>query len=121
MSDEVLLKLLVIKTHDMPTVRRFYAALGLEFVEERHGAGPLHYAAKIGEMVLEIYPLADGKAADDSLRLGFAVANLEERLTGLADAGGKVLKPLKETPWGPMALVADPDGRRVELYRHVDG
>ena len=117
MNAGVLLKLIVLKTHDVEGLRRFYQTLGIEFVEEQHGAGPLHYAGTVGETVMEVYPLANGKVVDDSLRLGFAIENLDERLARIDEAGGQLLRPLKETAWGKMALAANPDGRRVELYR----
>jgi hypothetical protein len=48
---------LVIKTKDIERVKKFLAAFGLDFVEEQHDDGPLHYSttALCGK-VLEIYP-----------------------------------------------------------------
>src|SRR5262249_55832028 len=64
MSD-VTLNLLVLKTQQLDRLKEFYSALGLSFAEEKHGDVPLHLAARVGEVVLELYPLpADAGPAD---------------------------------------------------------
>jgi hypothetical protein len=50
------LSLLVLRSSRLEAMRTFYEALGLTFVEEKHGAGPVHYSAQLGSTVLEIYP-----------------------------------------------------------------
>ncbi|MDF1663390.1 MAG: hypothetical protein P1V97_16580, partial [Planctomycetota bacterium] len=62
------LSLLVLKTKQMLELKEFYERLGLQFVEEKHGRGPLHFAATLGSLVLEIYPLSDEESTDVSLR-----------------------------------------------------
>ena len=54
--------LLVLRAADLAASRRFYEALGLEFVVERHGKGPEHLAASLGEFVFELYP--DGHSVE---------------------------------------------------------
>lgn len=115
MPDSPRLVLLVLKTGDVPRLRKFYACLGVEFIEERHGSGPLHYAGQLGDLVLEIYPLADGAAADRSTRFGFDLSDLDATLHRLAEAGTTIRTPPTGTPWGRRAVVIDPDGRSVEL------
>lgn len=115
---DVLLKLIVLKTDDVDRVCRFYQALGLIFTEERHGKGPLHHAAALdGGATLEVYPLAADRVVDNSTRLGFAVPDLDAVVPAAERLGARVIKPAHQTPWGTMALVEDPDGRTVELYR----
>ena len=110
--------LLVLKTRQVDRLRTFYTALGLTLVEERHGRGPLHYAGRVGEMVIELYPLPDGAGeVDTTTRLGFAVVNLNEVVHALEAIGAPVVTPPQETPWGDRAVVRDPDGRAVELYQ----
>jgi hypothetical protein len=41
---------LVIKTSDIDSLKEFYTLLGLQFVQEKHGAGPLHYSTMINGM-----------------------------------------------------------------------
>lgn len=109
------LALLVLKTADIPRLQAFYASLGIEFAEERHGTGPLHYAGKLGDLILEIYPLPEGASADHSTRLGFRLSDLDATLKVLVSSGVPIRTPPTVTPWGRRAVVLDPDGRSVEL------
>jgi len=114
---DISLRLLVLKTHDVSGAVGFYQSLGFTFTEERHGKGPLHHSAPLGDGIIEIYPLSDDQTVDSSTRLGFAIADLDSVVGSAESLGGRVIKPGRDTPWGYMALVADPDGRTVELYR----
>ena len=58
------LSLLVLKTHQVEILRRFYAALGITFQQEKHDEGPIHFAGQLGETVFEIYPLAPDRESD---------------------------------------------------------
>ena len=111
------LKLLVLKTHDVESVCRFYQSLGLAFQEERHGSGPVHFSAPLGDAIMEIYPLPSDQAVDTSTRLGFAIPDPDAVVSNVDSVGGRIIKAGRETPWGYMAMVGDPDGRTVELYR----
>lgn len=112
MSD-IKLNLLVLKTHHLDRLKEFYSALGVSFVEERHGDGPLHLAARVGEVVIELYPLQNGEA-DSTTRLGFAVPDLDAVLERL---GAAVVSGPAMTAWGRRAVVKDPDGRKVEVVQ----
>lgn len=115
---ETHLSLLVLKTKQIPQLVAFYQALGIAFVEEKHGKGPVHFAAAMGEFVFEIYPLAVNQPDSvDSTRLGFRVANLEFVLSQLQERAVPILSPMRTTAWGLNAIVSDPDGRPVELYQ----
>ncbi len=111
------LSLLVLKTRQVEKMRAFYGALGIDLAEEQHEKGPLHFAGRIGDVVLELYPLPDdGMSADSSTRLGFTVMQLAVALERLQALG--ILSPGKPqaTEWGNRVVVRDPDGRAVELY-----
>lgn len=112
----VRLNLIVLYSPDIERLRAFYTVLGLEFEREQHGRGPEHYAADVAGTVLEIYPLLGQEAGDvGALRLGFDVAWIDALLEPLVDAGGQVVAPPDETQRGIVAVVRDPDGRKVEL------
>ena len=100
---------------DIERTLAFYALLGLTFEREQHGRGPMHYAAPLGDMVLEIYPLAAGAIASGPLRLGFDVKQIEPLAEALIDAGGRVMSELQDLPLGRVIVVSDPDGRKMEL------
>jgi predicted enzyme related to lactoylglutathione lyase len=113
---DVSLTLLVLKTRQVEQLRRFYQMLGIELTEEKHGKGPIHYAGRLGDMVIEVYPLPDdGSPVDSSTRLGFAVEDLAEVIRALEGVGTRIITPARDTAWGRQAIVCDPDGRGVEL------
>lgn len=92
--------LLVIYTQQLGACRAFYAGLGLRLVEEQHGSGPIHYAAELPGLVLELYPAASADRATGRLRLGLTVA--PEILDRLGVTGGR-------------GVIHDPDGRAVDV------
>lgn len=47
---------LVVKTPYVKEAVEFFNKLGLEFVQEQHGDGPIHYACERNDVVFEIYP-----------------------------------------------------------------
>jgi predicted enzyme related to lactoylglutathione lyase len=110
------LHLLVLKTRHLDRLRAFYVALGIAFAEEKHGDGPTHHAGRVGEALLELYPLPENAGpADDTTRLGFAISDVDAVMGSLEAAGGSVISRPRRTEWGYRAVVRDPDGRAVEL------
>lgn len=78
--------------------------------------GPFHYAAEQNGFVFEIYPLTKSmEKADNSLRLGFDIPDLENKMLALEKSNWKIISKPKETEWGLVALLQDLDGRKVEL------
>ena len=92
------LKLLVLRTPQLDRLRRFYHVLGIDFAEERHGSGPLHFAGRVGNAVLELYPLSsEGETVDRSLRLGFSVTDLSAMILSLEADGATIVSSPKPT------------------------
>jgi lactoylglutathione lyase len=114
------LSLLVIRATDVPASLAFYQTLGLEFVQEQHGAGPVRYSCNLNGTVIEIYP-ANAPLVENSLALGFEVPSLTPILDAVRSAGFIVVFEPRKTEWGNRAVVQDPDGRRVELVERLDG
>ena len=113
------ISLLVLRTAQMDKSLAFYRALGLIFVEEKHGSGPVHYSTQIGSIVMEIYP---GEAAapinskgGGATMIGLRVDSVDSVLAGIQTLGAQVLTAPSDSPWGRRAVVLDPDGRAVEL------
>lgn len=104
------LNLLVLRTNKLEDLKLFYSAFGAAFVSERHGSGPDHYTARLGDLVFELYPTPDGIAPDPGLRIGLSVDDLHGTLRSI----GQAVTP-RQTQWGLRAVVRDPDGRAVEL------
>ena len=112
------LSLLVLECNDIDAAKEFYELLGLSFVSERHGSGPLHYSVTLGSMVLEIYPRKAG-AMSAPLRIGFRVTALDAAIERLRSAGARVTREPHDSAWGRRAVVSDPDSNRVELTEHA--
>ncbi|WP_037604108.1 VOC family protein [Streptacidiphilus rugosus] len=92
--------LLVLYSPRLADCLQFYQHLGLAFTAERHGQGPVHYAAVFPDgMVFELYPARQGRETS-ALRLGLAID------------GATATPPL--TPGGH--ILSDPDGRTVEIH-----
>lgn len=107
--------LIVLRASDLDRANAFYKALGLDFVRHSHGSGPEHLASEGKDRVFEIYPLVEGALPTTSARIGFSVPSVDATYSALLAVGGKSVSPPGESPWGRRAVVADPDGHRVEL------
>src|SRR6185295_4758529 len=108
-----LLNLIVLRTHRLEEMKKFYTTLGIKFVEERHGKGPVHYAGGIGAAVLELYPLPKGAPEPDkSVRLGFVVTNLGDIANQMGSAGMRIGPSERHSP---VMVLKDPDDRVIEL------
>jgi predicted enzyme related to lactoylglutathione lyase len=93
----------------------FYTRLGLQFSQHRHGSGPEHFAAELPGGVFELYPLSPDGPSTLGTRIGFRVPSVDAAITALSDYPGAVVTPARDSEWGRRAVVADPDGHRVEL------
>lgn len=112
----IALNLVVLRSADIACAEAFYSCLGLQFSRHRHGSGPEHLAAELaGGGVFEIYPLASDGASTAGARIGFRVPSVNAALAALSDCPAAVVTPAKDSEWGRRAVVADPDGHRVEL------
>src|SRR6266700_1662965 len=111
-----MLSLLVIRSQNIDKLAKFYAALGLHFTKHRHGQGPVHLSADLGETVFEIYPSVSAEDTTASTRLGFSVPSLSDVLTDLRGMDAPVLVEPGDSPYGRRAVVKDFDGHKVELY-----
>jgi len=96
--------------------RAFYERLGLRFVDEKHGYGPAHYSARVGALVLELYPSSAGPTS--AVRLGFNVTDVATACAAVTDVGGRVIRHDRGT--APTALIEDPDGNKIELAQQVE-
>ena len=95
--------------------------LGMSFQEEQHGSGPVHWAADLDGIVLEVYPAKSADEGDAATRLGFNVDDVQSVVDSLREHGLEILRDLKQTQWGLRAVVKDPDGRSVELIQQTSG
>lgn len=110
------LSLLVLKTSQLDRLKAFYECIGCLFVKEKHGKGPVHYAAEMEGCLLELYPIPVGKDSEaPTIRVGFRVERLDEVITLFQEQALPIDQAPVASPWGYRAVVIDPDGRKVEL------
>eukprot|EP01060_Flectonema_neradi_P013031 TRINITY_DN19813_c0_g1_i2.p1 TRINITY_DN19813_c0_g1~~TRINITY_DN19813_c0_g1_i2.p1 ORF type:complete len:108 (+),score=9.01 TRINITY_DN19813_c0_g1_i2:55-378(+) len=100
------LNLLVVYCSDLKTSLEYYRSLGLHFVEEQHGKGPIHWSTDLDGCIFELYPKrkADAEKFFPPLRFGLALKEknikFEIPKSGDADAPN---------------IVRDPDGNYIHL------
>ncbi|CAA6818575.1 MAG: Unknown protein [uncultured Sulfurovum sp.] len=106
------LNLLVLRCKNIKTSKAFYEKLGLTFVQEQHGKGPVHYSTLMEELVMELYPLTKGSEIDN-IRLGFLmeIENIFEYL----ERETIVVCSQYQYEDKNVFVVEDPDGRKIEL------
>lgn len=113
------LVLIVIKSADIENLKDFYEEIGLVFQAEQHGKGPVHYSSVLNGIVFEIYPLYQDETPSLN-RLGFEVQALDELVEKLKSDGVKIISSPKNKMWGYMAIIEDPEGRKVELHQRPE-
>ncbi len=116
-DNPISLNLVVLRSTDLERAQSFYECLGLQFTRHRHGSGPEHLSAELGGCVFELYPQATGGASTLGTRIGFSVPSLETVIAALSDSSAALISPPQDSPWGRRAVVADPDGHRIELVQ----
>jgi len=109
------LNLIAIRSSHPELSVQFYELLGLTFEKECHGKGPEHYSSQNGSYVFEIYPSGVTQQAENVVRIGFCIENLNELSNTLKQSGVVFLAPPKDSPWGRRMVVLDPDKNRVEI------
>jgi predicted enzyme related to lactoylglutathione lyase len=109
------LNLVVLRSFDIDRAMAFYSRLGLHFTKHRHGTGPEHFTAELSGGAFEIYPQSADGPSTLGTRIGFNVSSVDETIKALGDYPGSVISAPKDSEWGRRAVVADPDGHRIEL------
>jgi catechol 2,3-dioxygenase-like lactoylglutathione lyase family enzyme len=106
----------------------FYRAIGIPLEDEDHGDGALHAAADVDGVHLAVLPgtgsdMAPTFRAAGASFAGFWVHSLDATVAALAALGTPVLVDHQMREWGCRTVVADPDGRPVEINQedHCDG
>ena len=112
----VTMKNVVIFVTDLAKAKAFYVdLLGLPLAGQ-------------SEMLMEFFPGAQttmgvALALQDEARklvgrhtgITLTVEKIEELCKALSAGGARIVEPLESSPWGKMAVVADPDGNQLAL------
>lgn len=115
--NNIALNLVVLRSRDIARAADFYSGLGLRFTLHQHGSGPEHFSAELPGGVFELYPLSTDGASTAGTRIGFQVPSVDAAIAALNKYPDAVVTPAKDSEWGRRAVVADPDGHRVELIQ----
>jgi len=111
------LNLVVLRCADIDQAMAFYSKLGLNFRKHQHGTGPEHYSAEMAGAVFELYPQSGDGPSTLGTRVGFCVSSVDDVIQALSDYPTAIISQPKDSEWGRRAIVADPDGHRLELLQ----
>ncbi|MDB5348343.1 MAG: hypothetical protein JWP89_6720 [Schlesneria sp.] len=117
MTEQPTLSLVVIRVSDITRSAEAYSILGITFQQEQHGNGPVHYSSSVGETIFELYPATE-RSPVTSCRFGFAVACMDDVIAKWRERGREIVAEPIDSPWGLRAVIADPDGHKIELTQH---
>jgi lactoylglutathione lyase len=111
---------IVIFTERLEQSVAFYRSLGVPLEDEDHGDGFVHAAGEMGSVHVAVLSAAApgggaGWRAAGSTFVGLWVPSLAEAMAALETIGAQVLRGHQECEWGCRFVVADPDGRAVEV------
>jgi lactoylglutathione lyase len=111
---------IVVFTEHLEQTVTFYRALGFPLDDEDHGDGFVHAAGEMGDVHVAVFPAAApgstaGWRTAGSTFVGLWVPSLEAATSALEPLGATVLQDHQDREWGCRIVVADPDGRAVEL------
>jgi predicted enzyme related to lactoylglutathione lyase len=113
----------ILCTQDIERLSSFYAELF--GAEEEMGVpgkkGPFFVTLRLGGAGLGLVDYKRGaKAAPGRVTVAVFVKNVDDLLPRVEPAGGKVLGPANDMPWGHrVAHITDPDGNRVNLTQQL--
>jgi predicted enzyme related to lactoylglutathione lyase len=109
----------ILSTADVERLRSFYVELfGAEEEMRVPGrTGPFFVTLRLGDAGLGLVDNKRGaKAAPGRVSVAVFVKNVDDLLPRVEPAGGNVLGPANDMPWGHrVAHITDPDGNPVNL------
>lgn len=104
----------------IPPFTKYSTSAGASILTIVSKAGPEHFASETDTPTFEIYPLTNEATATTGVRIGFAVESVDQVFEHLLSVGGQAVSAPKNSPWGRRAVIADPDGHRVELTSAIE-
>ncbi len=110
------MKNIVVFVRDFPAARRFYReGLGLAAGQETETMMEFFPGQETSLGVALALHEAAQKLVGRHTGITLSVKGLEELCVQLTEKGARFTEPLERTPWGKMAVVADPDGNEFAL------
>lgn len=113
----------ILCTNDIERLSSFYAKLfgAEEYMRVPGGKGPFFVGLRFGDARLALVVYKPGaETAPGRITVAVFVENVDDLLPRVEPAGGKVLGPANDMPWGHwVAHITDPDGNRVDLTQQL--
>jgi predicted enzyme related to lactoylglutathione lyase len=113
----------ILCTQDIERLSFFYAELfgAEEEMRVPGNKGPFFVTLRLGGAGLGLVDYKRGaKAAPGRVTVAVFVKNVDDLLPRVEPAGGKVLGPANDMPWGHrVAHITDPDGNPVNLTQQL--
>lgn len=113
----------ILCTYDIERLRSFYAELfgAVEDMSVPGKDGPFFVTLRFGGASLGLVDYEKGaKVAPGRVTVAVFVPNVDELVPKVERAGGTVLGPAKDMPWGHrVAHITDPDDNRVNLTQQL--
>lgn len=111
---------IVVFTEHLDRTVAFYRALGVPLADEDHGDGFVHAAGEMGDVHVAVFPASEPGSTGDwrgggTTFVGLWVSSLEAVVAAVEALGAEILLEHQGREWGCRIVVADPDGRAVEL------
>ena len=110
------IKNIVVFVNDFPAARRFYREqLGLSAGQETEYM--MEFLSSQGTSLGVALAMHDAakKLVGRHTGITLSVKGLDALCATLTEKGARFTEPLESTPWGKMAVVADPDGNEFAL------
>lgn len=110
------IKNIVVFVNDFPAARRFYREL-LALPAGQETEYMMEFLPAQGTALGVALAMHDAakKLVGRHTGITFNVKGIEELCARLSEQGARFTEPLEKTPWGSMAVVADPDGNEFAL------
>lgn len=98
----------------------FYRALGVGFEARADG----RHVAEVDGLTVAIVEgrpgeIAAAMAVPGAAMIGLRVASVDDAILAMHQLGGTIVRHTEALDWGRRAVVADPDGRAVELTDEI--
>lgn len=101
-------------SRDMERTVAVHRLLGLAFIKEQHGEGPIHDACAGDELTMEIYPRTQASGSEDVM-VGVEVTDLDKTRQTIASASLPLWKDIATVDGRRRLVIKDPDGRQVHI------
>ena len=118
------LSAVLLVSKDPERLANFYRdVIGLPIVDEQHGETAKHYGCELGDLHFAIHPIENFEGtgfSPGSIKLAFTVFDLNTFVEKVKSKGVKLAYEPKDTGFGKMTALTDPDGNYIQFTQLSD-